>query len=179
MKLAVELFFDEETERKLLHLAERIAAEGLNTKYFEWKTRPHVTLAIFDSEDEEACIERIKSFAKDREALPAYIGSVGMFTDTKTIFASPVMTAPMYQFQRELHGYFDGFDTRGYEWYLPDRWVPHCALALMSEDDEELFYKACDLVLREFEKINGKFSSIGLVKITFPVEEIFVTGLCS
>ena len=44
----------------------------------------------------------------------------------------------------------------------------------MSEDDEESYYKACDLVLREFEKVNGVFASIGLVNISFPVEEIFV-----
>ena len=33
------------------------------------------------------------------------------------------------------------------------------------------------LVLREFEKVNGMFAKIGLVKISFPVEEIFVTEL--
>lgn len=42
---------------------------------------------------------------------------------------------------------------------------------------EESFYKACDLVLREFEKINGKFASIGLIKTSFPVKEIFVAEL--
>lgn len=47
----------------------------------------------------------------------------------------------------------------------------------MGGDDEEAYISACDLVLREFEKINGEFSSIGLVKISFPVEEIFVSEL--
>lgn len=47
----------------------------------------------------------------------------------------------------------------------------------MSEDDEKSYYKACDLVLREFEKINGRFVSIGLSKISFPVEEIFTVEL--
>lgn len=60
---------------------------------------------------------------------------------------------------------------------MPDRWVPHCGIALMKEDDEEAYYKACDLVLREFEKINGKFAAIGLVKVSFPVEEIFIAEL--
>lgn len=48
---------------------------------------------------------------------------------------------------------------------------------LNGEQDLILRYKACDLVLREFEKINGKFASIGLVKISFPVKEIYVAEL--
>lgn len=164
-------------ERKLFHHAQRVAEEKLSTKYLEWQTRPHITLACFNDVDEKACVEKLKLFAKKHKALPAYIGSVGMFTDTKTIFASPIMTASMFRFQRELHESLCEFDTRGWEWYLPDRRVPHCGIALMSEDDEEAYYRACDLVLREFEKANGEFASIGLVKVSFPVEEIFTAEL--
>lgn len=52
-----------------------------------------------------------------------------------------------------------------------------CTLTLTKEDDEDIFFKASDLILREFEKISGKFVSIGLVKITFPVDEIFTVEL--
>jgi hypothetical protein len=55
--------------------------------------------------------------------------------------------------------------------------VPHYALALMVEDETEAFFKASDPILRRFEKLSGKFTSIGLVKITFPVEEIFMVNL--
>ena len=174
MQYAIELFFDEEMEKKLFRYSERIAEEKLSTKYLEWKTRPHITLACFNDVDEQVCIQRLKLFAEKQPILPAYIGSLGMLTDTKTIFASPIMTSAMYQMQRELHDSLRDFDTRGWEWYLPDRWVPHCGIALMKDDADESYYRACDLVLREFEKINGTFTAIGLVKISFPVEEIFV-----
>ena len=55
--------------------------------------------------------------------------------------------------------------------------MPHCALAITKDDAEEVFYKASDLILHEFEKMAGQFVSIGLVKITFPVEEIFTVEL--
>ena len=179
MQYAIELFFNKEMETKIFRYVERIAEKKLSTKYLEWKTRPHVTLACFNDVDEKECIDRLKQFAEKQQALPAYIGSVGMFTDTKTIFLSPIMTSSMYQVQRELHECLNDFDTQGWEWYVPDRWVPHCGIAIMSEDDEESYYKACDLVLREFEKVNGIFSEIGLVKISFPVEEIFTVSLNS
>lgn len=50
--------------------------------------------------------------------------------------------------------------------------MPHCTLALTKEDRDDAFYKASDLILHEFRKMSGKFVSIGLVKITFPVEEV-------
>lgn len=109
--------------------------------------------------------------------MPAYLGAVGMFNDTKTIFVSPVMNSGMYQFQRELHEYLKDFDTNGREWYCPDRWVPHCTIALTREDGDDAFYRASDLLLREFQKMSGEFTEIGLVKVTFPVKEIFTVKL--
>lgn len=83
----------------------------------------------------------------------------------------------MYQFQRELFESLKEFDAKGWEWYRSDRWVPHCTIALTGEDNEEAFFQASDLVLREFRKISGKFVEIGLVKITVPVEELYTVDL--
>lgn len=177
MQYAVELYFDNEMEKKLSNLAQLVADTKISTKFLEWKTRPHLTLACFNDVDEQKCIEKLTQFVQLNRQLPAYIGSIGMFTDTKTIFASPIMNDSMYQFQRELCEHLKDFDTRGYEWYHPNRWVPHCTLALTKEDNDEAFYKASDLILHEFKKMSGKFVSIGLVKITFPVEEIYTVNL--
>lgn len=177
MQYAIELYYDKETEAQLQALSQKVADAKLSTKFLEWKTRPHLTLACFNDVDEEKCIEQLKKFAQTHTQMPAYIGSVGMFNDTRTIFASPMMNDAMYQFQRELHECLQDFDTTGYEWYCPGRWVPHCTLALTKDDAEDVFYKASDLILHEFRKLSGAFVSIGLVKITFPVEEIFSVEL--
>ena len=50
-------------------------------------------------------------------------------------------------------------------------------MALTKEDEEEVFYKASDLILHEFKKLDGEFVSIGLVKISFPVDEIYTVEL--
>lgn len=175
MTYAIELFFNEEMEEKLFYYIEKLAKEKITTRFFDYKARPHVALAGFKDVDEKECIEKLKEFAKKHKAIPAYIGSLGMFPDSRTIFASPIMTESMYQIHRELHESLCVFDTHGYEWYLPGRWVPHSTLAMMRGEDDEAFYKACELVLREFEKVNGVFASIGLVKITPYAEEVFVT----
>lgn len=177
MQYAIELYYDKETESKLFSLAQKIADEKLSTKFLEWGTRPHLTLACFNDVDEEKCAEKLKEFARQHRAVPAYIGSVGMFNDTKTIFVSPIMNRSMYQFHAELHAALKDFDESGWEWYCPDRWVPHCTVALMREDPDEAFYKASALILREFRKMAGEFAAIGLTKVTFPVEEICTIAL--
>ncbi len=177
MKYAIELYFDKETEKKLLDLAQKIADMKISTKFFEWKTRPHITLACFNDVDEAQCIENLKDFTQNHKIMPAYLSSVGMFNDTKVIFIEPIMNRSMYEMQRDLHEYLKDFDTQGWEWYLPDRWVPHCTIALTGEDKNEAFYQASDLILREFKKICGTFVTVGLVKISFPVEEIFTADL--
>lgn len=55
--------------------------------------------------------------------------------------------------------------------------MPHCTLALTGEDEDSIFYKAGDLILHEFKKMSGEFVEVGLVKITFPVNEIYTIKL--
>lgn len=150
----------------------------LKHKVSGMETRPHLTLACFNDVNEQKCIEQLKNFVQNNKVMPAHIGSIGMFNDTKTIFASPIMTKSMYQLQAELHECLKEHDTTGWEWYSPDIWVPHCTLALTGEDEDSIFYKASELILHEFKKISGEFVAIGLVKITFPVDEICTIELC-
>jgi 2''-5'' RNA ligase len=178
MQYAIELYYDKSTEQKLFRLAQKVADEKLSTKFLEWKTRPHLTLACFNDVDEAKCINIINDFASKHKVLPAYIGSVGMFNDTKTIFVSPIMNRSMYELQSELHDHMKDFDMSGWEWYCPNRWVPHCTIAMTHDDEEDVFYKASNLILHEFKKMSGEFVAIGLVKITFPVKEIYTIELC-
>ena len=177
MQYAIELYFDPKTEEKLWELPRKIAAEHISTKYLEWKTRPHLTLACFNNVNEMQCIEQLKAFAVRHNTMPAHICSVGMFPDTKTIFVSSVMNVRIYQFHQELHESLKNFDTKGWEWYCPDTWAPHCTIALTGDDESEAFDRAASLVLREFRKLAGEFAAIGLVKLTFPVEELFTVNL--
>ena len=85
-----------------------------------------MTLACFNNVNEMQCIEQLKAFADRHNTMHAHICSVGIFPDTKTIFVSPVMTVRMYQFHQELYESLKNFDTKGWEWYCPDTWAPHC-----------------------------------------------------
>lgn len=178
MRYAVELFFDKEMEEELFRIIHKIADTGLSTKFLEWKTRPHIALGCFHDVDEERCAKVLEEFAQKHRNMRAYLGSVGMFVDTKVIFANPIMNQRMYDMHRELHGMLSWCDTTGEEWYLPDRWAPHCTLAMTGGDGEEVFFRVSDLVLHEFHKLAGYYAQIGLVRIgTSTVEEIYTVSL--
>lgn len=83
----------------------------------------------------------------------------------------------MYDLQKDWHECMSQFGTAGWEWYCPDRWVPHCTVSLTVEDPERAFFEAADLVLHEFKRMQGTFKSVGLVKITFPVKELYTVEL--
>ena len=173
MTYAIEMYFDKETEGIIMRLAHKIADAGLSTKYLEWKTKPHVTLAVYNDIDADRCAKLLEQFAKEHKVFPALFDAVGMFNYTKTIFLSPVMTKSLYELHSELYALMQEFEASAWEWYKqPDCWVPHCTVALTSEDEENVFYEASDLVLHEFKKLEGVYTSVGLVKITFPVEEL-------
>ena len=70
-----------------------------------------------------------------------------------------------------------GFSYKKFQMLGQIKWVPHCTIALTGDDGEEAFYLASNLLLHEFKKIAGQFVSIGLVKITFPVEEVYTVAM--
>ena len=70
MQYAIELFFDKEMEQDLFDLAQLVADQKLSTKYLEWKTRPHVTLACFEDVDEERCISQLNDLPDHIYSLP-------------------------------------------------------------------------------------------------------------
>ncbi len=105
------------------------------------------------------------------------IGSVGMFTDSSTLFGMPTLTAGIFRFQSELHEIMTDFDKTGWTLFCPDNWSPHCTLAYTLEEGNEIFLRASRVLLQKFRPMTGEFSSIGLVNITPPVKEILETEL--
>ena len=112
----------------------------------EWKTRPHVTLAVYNDIDADRCAQLLEKLADEHRASPAILDSVGMFNDTKTIFLSPTITRGLYDLHSELHALMKEFEASAWKWYKSDGWVPHCTVALTSEDAENVFYEVSDLV---------------------------------
>ena len=71
MRYAIEMYFDKETEEKIMRLAQKIADAGLSTKYLEWKTRPHVTLAVYNDIDVDRCAQLLQKWHSLHSLMPS------------------------------------------------------------------------------------------------------------
>lgn len=178
MKYAIELYFDKDTEEKIIKLAEGIAKEGISKKYLEWKTRPHITIAILNDIDIEKCDQILKKIAKETKHFKALLSSIGVFNNTKTVYLAPVVCDELISLHKRVHKAFDFCDHSGWEYYTAGQWVPHCAVMLGSEGEKSALIEATRYVIENYQVIeNSRYEEIGFVEITMPVKELKVHKL--
>ena len=179
MKYAVELYFDKDTEEKIFKLAQGIANAGISKKYLEWRTRPHITIAIFNDIDIEKCDKILKEIAKDTRTFPALLSSIGVFNNTRTVYLAPVVCDELINLHKRVHKAFDFCDYSGWEYYTTGQWVPHCAVMLGSEDEESALVEATRYVIENYRVFeNSRYEEIGFVEVAMPVKELEAHKLC-
>ncbi|WP_346886967.1 2'-5' RNA ligase family protein [Clostridium sp. UBA1056] len=179
MRYAVELYFDKNTEEEILKLAQGIANAGISKKYLEWRTRPHITIAIFNDIDIEKCDKILKEIVKDTRTFPALLSSIGVFNNTRTVYLAPVVCDELINLHKRVHKAFDFCDLNGWEYYTAGQWVPHCAIMLGSEDEESALVEATRYVIENYKVFeNSRYEEIGFVEIAMPVKELEVHKLC-
>lgn len=170
MVYAIELYFDKETEEKLMSLARGIEGTGIKNRYLDWGTRPHITLGLFNDIKVDECNKLLKEIADKMKSFPAKMSSIGVFNNTGCVFISPVINEGLFELQRRVHEVFSFCDHTGFEYYLPGSWVPHCAVMLGDSDNDDLS-KAAKYVIENYEPVEGSFCEVSFVEITMPVKE--------
>lgn len=171
MIYAIELYFDKKTEEKIMNLPHEIAKKGISKRYLEWQTRPHITLGLFNDINIEKCDKLLEELARQVKSFPAHLSSIGVFNNSKCVFLSPVVTRELFELHRNLHNTFRFCDHTGYEYYLPDVWVPHCAIMLGDSDDDNALFMAAKYVIQNYEVLHGLFCEMSIVEIVMPVKE--------
>ena len=91
MTYEIEMYFDKATEEKIISLAGKVSEAGISTKYLEWKTRPHITLGVFNDVDENRCTKLLEQFAAGHKPKNAHLHSVAAWSDTKVVYLNPCM----------------------------------------------------------------------------------------
>ncbi|MBU3189334.1 hypothetical protein K9O30_09495 [Clostridium bowmanii] len=76
------------------------------------------------------------------------------------------------ELQREvLHNILSFCDHIGYEHYLPDSCVPHCAVMLGDTDDNNALCESAKYVIENYDVLHGFFCEMSFVEIIMPVKE--------
>jgi 2'-5' RNA ligase len=175
MGFAVEMYFDEKTEKALRDLRKVLSEAGVKPVLDEIGDRPHISLAVFSQVDVDVLLEELEGFAKETRPLPITLSAVGAFASADAVlFLTPAITQDLMDVHWDFHQLLGDLKMHPHAYYQPDRWVPHSTVAQNVE--EGMVGKAFDVLRKSFKPVSGKLVEMGLVRFR-PVENIGVYRL--
>ncbi|HEV8290701.1 MAG TPA: 2'-5' RNA ligase family protein, partial [Tepidisphaeraceae bacterium] len=170
MGFAVEMYFDEKTEKTLRDLRKTLTEAGIRPVLDEMGDRPHISLAVFSQVDVDVLLEELEKFAGETRAMPMTLSAIGAFATAEAVlFLTPAITQELLDVHWDFHQMLGDLKMHPHAYYQPDRWVPHSTIAQNVE--EGMVGKAFDVLRKSFKPISGKLVEMGLVRFR-PVESL-------
>lgn len=176
MGYAIELFYDDASERAVRDIWDGLGTALGQPSLSELGARPHVSLAVYgDDFDTIGFPERLLEFARSIDTFDFMLSSLGTFPGQEgVVFLAPVVTRRLQAVHARFHQVFSKYDNAGKGYYLPGNWVPHCTVAIDLSAHEVTAALAYGREV--FQPISGQFQEIGLVEFR-PVKELFTCAL--
>lgn len=138
-------------------------------------SRPHISLAVYNNVDVALLSERLYKFLIGRKTVKLRFESISAFpTDPAVIFIAPGMTNELFTLHKNYHALMSGCLKDEWGYYLPDKWVPHCALAM---DVPKL--KVSNIIQHlttDFQQFDFSIEEIGIVEFR-PVNHLITYKL--
>ena len=167
MAYSVELRFDQDLAQRVRALWEALEAIGASSFGAGGKPVPHISLAVYDDEDEvdEAAAGRlIERLAARHAPIEVAFASLGVFsTEESVLFLAPVVTPALLDVHAAYHAMAAALPATCRTYYLPGRWVPHCTLSMlgpMSSVLDGLRHLAAD-----WAPLRGTICSAALIRV--------------
>ena len=175
MGFAVEMYFDEKTEKALRDLRKVLSDAGVRPVLDEMGDRPHISLAVFSQVDVNVLLEELEGFAAETRPLPITLSAIGGFaTADAVLFLTPAITQELMDVHWDFHQMLGDLKMHPHAYYQPDRWVPHSTIA--QNVQEEMVGKGFEVLRKSFKPISGKLVEMGLVRFR-PVESLGIFPL--
>lgn len=134
MGFAVEVYFDQQTERRIRRLWQELADRNVCSVLPAIGSRPHLSLAVYDHVDPEEVRPALAELAALQAPLQVDLTSVGTFPGAEcVVFVAPDATPELLDLHRRVCARLAEFGLRTHEYYRPGRWVPHCTIAMELE----------------------------------------------
>ncbi|MCL2799140.1 MAG: 2'-5' RNA ligase family protein [Endomicrobia bacterium] len=127
MKYAILLVLDKASQTKIGKVRKCLANNGIAQDAFKLN---HITITVFDADDEGKVVEVSRKFANDQKFFTTTLSSVSAFiTEKNVVFYAPVVTKELKAVhEKYLEKMSKNFRNMEHYW-CPEKWVPHCTLA--------------------------------------------------
>ncbi len=171
MSYIAVLLFDADSEEKISRICRDICINDANTFMVDSCSRPHITLAMCNEFNEQVFYNQLDLFAVNREKFNLRLESIGIFPfKNSTLFLSPIITDALTSIHKDFYGVFtEDICPNQSTQYLPNRWVPHCTLAVGLPPDESI--KAIQSLLNNFQPFDVRIEYIGIAEYSDGMEK--------
>lgn len=134
MPCAVEMYFDAASSDRLISVWQEIAADKVSSTLLDNKAEPHVSLAVLDQVDLKSMETSLRLLTENLAPFEIRFSSVGTFPGNEgVVFLLPVMTDQLKALHHRFHELLG--NNRSIDYYLPNRWTPHCSMSLDTPMD--------------------------------------------
>lgn len=165
----VSIYFDEKTNQRIRSMIKQVAEKSGNYYMIEGNVPPHITVAAFETQDEEAAVAALEKVVGGLSSGTLQWASVGQFFPY-VIYAAPVlneylhtMSASVYEGLSALEG------VKISPYYRPFQWLPHTTIGKKLSKEE--MKVAFEVLQSSFGMFSGEVVRIGLAK-TNPYQEV-------
>lgn len=181
----ISAYFDENTNKILKYLQQRIADKTGNDFMIRNNVMPHLTISSIEARNvdvlipafEKVCREKLqpleeKSVVNVNNAIN--IVSVGQLFP-RVIYAAPVLNEYMMKLSISIYNEFATIpETNISKFYQPYSWMPHITLGKCL--DKEQMRQAFGVLQDLFMPIDGRITKIGLSTVN-PYREVMSVAL--
>lgn len=170
----VSLYFDDKSSNKIQRFIDKVALKSSNNYMIDGHVPPHITIASFQTNDENKVIELLNNNIKNIKEGRITWGSIGVFKSS-VLFLAPVLNEYLHNLSININETISEIqDITISKYYLPFQWMPHTTIA-KKLTREELVLSFQELE-KNFTIFSGKVTKIALSK-TNPYKDIIVWNL--
>lgn len=170
----VSLYFDNKAEIRIQSFINKVSEKSGNTFMTDNKVPPHITIASFQTNEEDKVIEILDKRIRDINRGIITWASIGIFKSS-VIFLAPVLNEYLHNLSVNI---YEGIslveDVSISKYYLPFQWIPHTTIAKKLTKEELML--AFEELEKNFNIFSGAITKIALSK-TNPYEDIIVWDL--
>jgi 2'-5' RNA ligase len=174
MDYCIGLYLDSESTTRCTEISNAIANVTGNRSLTDSKFKPHITLACFQTDNITPVKEAVFAYAKAMHQENIIWPSLGIFPPS-TLFAAPLFTDYLRKLNFDIYDLIKDISMPGERnFYLPNRWVPHTALAVQLTKQELML--ALETAVSMFTPVVGKPEKLflGYVNSFDDVEEYLI-----
>lgn len=172
MNYAIELVFDEESQKVINDLRKKLSENGVHDEAVKLN---HISIGDYKTDNIEELKNKIVDFSKTIKPFELNLTSVGTFmTKENVIFLEPVMTNELMNIHSRFIEFMKDFDGELNPYYDIDNWIPHCTISIRLSDKE--LFKGIELLKQIIElPIKVKIEKIDI--INYPFKQIMILDL--